>query len=84
MYRNISRVPVTRGSLLPGHCSAFIVLTLKWLHDCKRAQCCLWFHESKSVTTVQRRLRTSGGDLPDNSITRWYDDLPNKGCISKC
>jgi len=36
------------------------------------------------VTTVQHQFKTFGKDLHDkNSITSWYNDLLNKGCICK-
>jgi hypothetical protein len=47
-----------------------------------KPQCCFLFSQSKFVTTVQCRFRTTfGEDPPDKkSVTRWYDDLLNKGC----
>ena len=43
----------------------------------QKAQCALWYHESKSPTTIQRKFRYEFGQDPPhiNSIKRWYKNL---------
>lgn len=45
--------------------------------------CVLWFHESKSVITVQRRFRLEYGRDPpsNNSIKRWYQQFKDTGNV---
>jgi len=45
----------------------------------------LKFHESRSVTIVQRHFRTKFGKQPqsDNSIRRWYTQFQETGCVCK-
>ena len=43
----------------------------------QKAQCVLWYHKSKSLTTVQRKFRYEfGQDLPHiNLIKRWFKNF---------
>ncbi|GBL75248.1 hypothetical protein AVEN_194479-1 [Araneus ventricosus] len=49
----------------------------------EKAQCVLWFHESKSPIAVQRQFRQCyGRKLPDvKSIKEWYAKLKETGSI---
>ena len=49
----------------------------------EKAFCVLTFHESRSVTIVQRQFPTTkfGKEPPsDNSIRRWYAQFQETGC----
>ena len=59
----------------------------------EKAQCVIWFAESKSVTTVRRNYRRQYHKDPpsENSVRAWYRtfldrgsvcDLPRSGCPS--
>ena len=43
----------------------------------QKAQCVLWYHESKSPTAVQRKLRYEFGQGPPHikSIKRWFKNF---------
>jgi hypothetical protein len=43
----------------------------------------LWYHERRSVTSVQRRFRTSFGKEPPSyhSVLKWYRISQETGCI---
>ncbi|KAG8253726.1 hypothetical protein J6590_029299 [Homalodisca vitripennis] len=49
----------------------------------EKARCVLWFHESRSVITVQRRFRLEYGRNPpsNNSIKRWYRQFEQTGSV---
>jgi len=51
----------------------------------EKAFCVLTFHESRSVTIVQRQFRTKFEKQPpsDNSIRRWYAQFQETGCVCK-
>ena len=48
-----------------------------------KAQCVLWFYESRSPITVQRQFqREYGRDPPDvKSIKGWYDKFKETGSV---
>ncbi|GBN30177.1 hypothetical protein AVEN_233114-1 [Araneus ventricosus] len=49
----------------------------------EKAMCVLWFFETKSVITTQRRFRTTYKKDPpsDNSIRRWLTQLQETGSV---
>lgn len=49
----------------------------------EKAQCVLWFHETKSPISVQRTFRTSYGRSPPDvkSIKRWYEKFKETGSV---
>ena len=49
----------------------------------EKAQCVLWFHESRSPVTVQRQFRREyGRDPPDvKSNKDWYDKFKETGSV---
>ncbi|GBN60650.1 hypothetical protein AVEN_254379-1 [Araneus ventricosus] len=49
----------------------------------EKAMCVLWFFETKSVITTQRRFRTTYKEDPssDNSIRRWLTQFQETGSV---
>ncbi|GBN57361.1 hypothetical protein AVEN_151180-1 [Araneus ventricosus] len=49
----------------------------------EKAMCVLWFFETKSVITTQRRFRTTYKKDPpsDNSIRRWLTQFQETGSV---
>ncbi|GBM49367.1 hypothetical protein AVEN_264526-1 [Araneus ventricosus] len=49
----------------------------------EKAMCALWFFETKSVITTQRRFRTTCTKDPpsDNSIRRWLTQFQETGSV---
>ncbi|GBM20966.1 hypothetical protein AVEN_253750-1 [Araneus ventricosus] len=50
----------------------------------QKAQCALWFHETKSLINVQRAFRRCyGRNHPDTkSIKRWYEKFKETGSVT--
>jgi hypothetical protein len=76
-------------SSLSPHTTVYSLAATALIPKCKmasqqqKAECIHWFHESKSVTTVQRRFQTKfvGKLTSKESIRRWYDNYVTKGYI---
>jgi len=49
----------------------------------EKAQCVLWYHETKSPVTVQRKFRNEYGRPPPdvNSIKAWYSKFVETGSV---
>ncbi|GBO29604.1 hypothetical protein AVEN_2744-1 [Araneus ventricosus] len=49
----------------------------------EKSMCVLWFFETKSVITTQRRFRTTYKKDPpsDNSIRRWLTQIQETGSV---
>jgi hypothetical protein len=58
---------------------------VKMASQVEEAECVLWFHESRSVVTVQRRFCTVFGREPATimSIYMWHKLFDQTGCICK-
>lgn len=50
----------------------------------EKAQCVLWYHETRSSTTVQRHFQTTFGRNPPDvkSIKAWYEKFKNTGSVA--
>ncbi|KFM61202.1 hypothetical protein X975_03155, partial [Stegodyphus mimosarum] len=50
----------------------------------EKAQCVLWYHETRSSTTVQRHFQTIFGRNPPDvkSIKAWYEKFKNTGSVA--
>ena len=66
-------------------CSEILLVTMESYAGAERVQCCLWFHESQSPTSLQRKFRTKYHKKSPQrmAILPWYNRFVEIGCDSR-